>query len=96
MTKTLRVLTESVKKIGKGNYKERVRIHARDEVAELAGSYNEMADAVERTILELENKAKEQQRFLDNFTHELRTPLTSVIGYTDLLRSAPAGGRWRR
>ena len=91
LTKTLRVLTESVKKFGKGNHKERVRIHARDEVAELAGSYNEMADAVERRILELENKAKEQQRFLDNFTHELRTPLTSVIGYADLLRSAPGG-----
>lgn len=87
LTKSLRMLTESVRKIGEGNYRERVDIHAKDETGILADSYNEMAEAIEETIGELENKTKQQQRFIDNFTHELRTPLTAVVGYADLLRS---------
>lgn len=87
LTKSLRMLTESVRMIGEGNYRERVDIHAKDETGVLADSYNEMAKAIEGTIGELENKTKQQQRFIDNFTHELRTPLTAVVGYADLLRS---------
>ena len=45
------------------------------------------AQAIEETIQKLEDKTKEQQRFIDNFTHELRTPLTAIVGYADLLRS---------
>lgn len=88
LTKSLHILTESVKKMGKGNYRERVRIQAKDDVGMLAECYNEMAGAIEEKIQELEKKTSEQQRFIDNFTHELRTPLTAVVGYADLLRSA--------
>lgn len=87
LTKSLRILTESAQKIAEGNYREQVEIHAKDETGMLADSYNKMAKAIEETIGELENKAKQQQRFIDNFTHELRTPLTAVVGYADLLRS---------
>ena len=95
LTKSLHILTESVKKMGNGNYRERVQIKTRDDVGKLADCYNEMAGAIEEKIRELENKTSElenktseQQRFIDNFTHELRTPLTAVVGYADLLRSA--------
>lgn len=87
LTKTLRLLTASVRKIGEGNYRERIQIKAKDEAGELADSYNKMADAIESTVEELKRKNQEQQRFTDNFTHELRTPLTAVVGYADLLRS---------
>lgn len=87
LTKSLHILTESVKKMGAGNYKERVRILAKDEMGKLAESYNEMAQAIEEKIKELEDVTKQQQRFIDNFTHEVRTPLTAVVGYADLLRS---------
>lgn len=87
LTKSLRMLTESVRKIGEGDYRERVEIHTKDEIGILAESYNVMAEAIEGTIRELENKTKQQQSFIDNFTHELRTPLTAVVGYADLLRS---------
>lgn len=87
LTKSLRILTASVKKIAGGRYQERVHLSARDEVGALTASYNEMAQAIEEKIVELEQIARQQQRFIDNFTHELRTPLTAVVGYSDLLRS---------
>ena len=87
LTKTLRVLTASVRKTGEGNYAERIPVTTKDEAGELAESYNKMADAIATTVEELKRKNQEQQRFTDNFTHELRTPLTAVVGYADLLRS---------
>lgn len=61
LTKSLRILTESAQKIAEGNYREQVEIHAKDETGMLADSYNKMAKAIEETIGELENKAKQQQ-----------------------------------
>lgn len=37
-----------------------------------------------------------QSRFVVDLTHELKTPLTSMIGYADLLRSAPLDESRRR
>ena len=37
-----------------------------------------------------------QSRFVADLTHELKTPLTSMIGYADLLRSAPLDDAHRR
>ena len=37
-----------------------------------------------------------QSRFVADLTHELKTPLTSMIGYADLLRSAPLDESRRR
>ncbi len=88
LTKSLHILTQSVRRMGEGNYQERVSVQSKDEVGKLADCYNQMAEAIQEKIQELENKTSEQQRFIDNFTHELRTPLTAVVGYGDLLRSS--------
>lgn len=88
LTKSVRLLAQSVRKIGSGNYTEHVEVRGNDEISELAVRYNEMARAVEDKISALEKRTEEQRRFIDNFSHELRTPLTAVVGYADLLRSA--------
>ena len=88
LTKSVSLLTESIRKIGSGNYTELVEVRGNDEISELAARYNEMAQAVEDKIFALEKTTEEQRRFIDNFSHELRTPLTAVVGYADLLRSA--------
>lgn len=87
LTKSIRILTKSVKKMAGGDYQERVVIRSKDEVGQLADRYNEMAEAIEGKIVQLQRKTEQQQRFIGNFTHELRTPLTAVVGYADLLRS---------
>lgn len=88
LTKSVRLLTDSIRKIGSGNYTELVEVRGNDEISELAARYNEMARAVKEKISALEKTTEEQRRFIDNFSHELRTPLTAVVGYADLLRSA--------
>lgn len=92
LTKSIRLLTDSVRKIGGGNFKDRVEVKGSDEIGELAARYNEMAQVIEDKIATLEETADGQRRFIDNFTHELRTPLTAVVGYGDLLRSSKHDG----
>lgn len=71
--------------MAEGYYEERLAISGRDEIGELAGSFNRMAEAVEEKIGELSRAAREKEDFVANFAHELKTPLTSIIGYADTI-----------
>ncbi len=80
-------LTKSTQTIAGGDFSERVKIKAKDEVGMLAENFNQMAEAVEDKVKELEKIAELKQHFIESFTHELKTPLTSIIGYADFLKS---------
>jgi signal transduction histidine kinase len=58
----------------------------KDELAELAGSFNRMADAVQRQIEAVTATAEERKMLLGALTHELKTPMTSIIGYSESLQ----------
>ena len=51
---------------------------ARDELAELAETFNHMLDR-------LQGGFEQQKRFVSDASHELRTPVTVILGYSDLL-----------
>ncbi len=86
ITKPINKLIDSTQKIAKGSFKERVNISSKDEIGILSENFNEMAASIEEKIKELEDIAKEKQRFINNLTHEIKTPLTSIIGYGEFLR----------
>lgn len=88
LTKPLRTLNRAAVEIAEGKYMKRAPVQSRDEIGEFAGTFNRMADAVQRHVGELEAMAEAQQRFVDNFAHELRTPLTAIIGYSEMLQYA--------
>lgn len=69
----LRAMTSASRRIAAGQYGERVPVDGRDELAELAGSFNQMAGALEQT----ENL---RRRLIGDVAHELRTPLAAVKG----------------
>lgn len=83
LTRPVKYLTEATRMIADGNYEERVADGGRDEVGQLARNFNRMAHAVEKTVQELSDSARQKEDFVANFAHELKTPLTSVIGYAD-------------
>lgn len=81
----LRNLTRAASKIADGDLSVRAPITNRDELGELATSFNHMADNLEHQFLELEDVARRQEDFIGSFAHEIKTPLTSIIGYADML-----------
>ncbi len=72
----LKDMTRAAKKFGKGDFSERLSVVGRDEVAELALAFNNMAES-------LENLESMRNSFLANVSHDLRTPMTTISGFID-------------
>ena len=85
LTGPLKRMSRAAGRMAEGCYEERLSIHGKDEIGELAGSFNQMAAAVEEKVGELSRAAREKEDFVANFAHELKTPLTSIIGYADTI-----------
>lgn len=91
LTTPIRSLGRAANQLASGDYSTRAKVMGNDEIGELAGNFNHMADAIEKNIQELEDAARRQEDFTGSFVHELKTPLTSIIGYADMLRSQDLG-----
>lgn len=81
-------ITELSQRIAEGDYGERLPVYGSDEIGQMAGSFNHMAEEIENKVTELAAAAENRQRFVDNFAHELRTPLTAIYGYAQYIQSA--------
>ena len=91
ISRPLERLTEAVRRLGGGDLSSRVPVTSlgrasrrwrdrcrADELEELAGAFNEMADRVERLV-------RGQRELLANVSHELRSPLTRIRVALELL-----------
>ena len=84
MTRSLDLLSGATAEVAAGAFHEPVVVRSRDEIGELARSFNSMAD-------QLRQMEETRQEFFAGVTHELRSPLTSIRGAADLLRDNIAG-----
>ncbi len=87
LTRNLEDLEHGVAAFGAGNLAARVAIKGRDEVARLAGTYNQAADRIEALVAA-------HKSLLANTSHELRTPLTRIrMGLESLGNGVASGTR---
>ena len=87
LTKPIRQLSETSRKIAGGNLSIRSNIHSGDEIELLYRDFNHMTDSLEDNIRKMADSIRRQEEFMGSFAHELKTPMTSIIGYADLMRS---------
>jgi signal transduction histidine kinase len=85
ITDTLRQLATTAGAIATGDLEARVRVHSRDEVAQVADAFNEMASQLQRA----EQKRREVEQLRRDLvawtSHDLRTPLTSIRAMIEAL-----------
>ena len=81
----VREIGAAAKRIASGNFGTRVSRRAKDELGELCGTVNAMADA-------LETSERLKNEFISSVSHELRTPLTAIQGWAETLRDAAGDG----
>jgi signal transduction histidine kinase len=73
ITSPLRAVTEAARQVARGNLRQRVAVHSKDEAGQLADAFNEMASALERN-------EDARRSMVADIAHELRTPLTAMRG----------------
>lgn len=82
LIRPINTLIAGVRRFGKGDLDHRIRMNRRDELGELADSFNDMADDIEQML-----DAKRQ--LLLAISHELRSPLTRAKVSLELMDDEP-------
>ena len=74
--KPVEALTEAARKMERGDLHQRVDVHSRDEIGELAHAFNAMADGLSR-------QEQLRRNMVSDVAHELRTPISNLRGYLE-------------
>lgn len=78
ITRPVLALNYGARQIAQGELKHRVKIQSKDEIGDLAASFNAMAS-------NLENSEQSRRRMIADIAHELKTPLTVIDGTVDAI-----------
>ena len=81
----IRLARRVAERIASGRLEERMHVVGQDDIARLGTSFNQMTDALQRQIRQLEELSRVQRQFVSDVSHELRTPLTTVRMAGDVL-----------
>jgi len=84
-TRPIVSIVQTAKAIRDGDLEQRIPILAQDELGELSGAINEMAQTLSNDIRRLQRLEQVRSEFLGNVSHELRTPLFSLQGFLETL-----------
>ncbi len=77
--KPIKVMTNKVQEITVGNLSARLNIiGTKDELKDLAGTFNNMMDEIEKSY-------ENQKQFVSDASHELRTPIAVIKGYASMV-----------
>ncbi|MEM6262816.1 MAG: HAMP domain-containing sensor histidine kinase [Bacteroidota bacterium] len=85
LTRNLRSIIQAVRQFEDGNLDARVPITSTGELANLAHTFNGMADTILQNIQELKQVDELRRELIANISHDLRTPLSVIHGYVETL-----------
>jgi signal transduction histidine kinase len=74
----IKALTSAAKRLGSGDFSQRVDVKDKSEIGELANTFNSMTSDLERA-------EQLRKNLVADVAHELRTPLTNLRGYLEAL-----------
>lgn len=75
----VKALTLTARRLGQGDFSQRVQVQDKGEMGELAQAFNSMASDLERA-------EKLRQNMVADVAHELRTPMSNIRGYLEAIR----------
>jgi two-component system sensor histidine kinase MtrB len=81
----VRAAAEASQSLAEGLLETRLTRLSDDEFGLLGHAFNEMADALQAKMEQLEQRAAREQQFTADVAHELRTPLAAMMSATSLV-----------
>jgi signal transduction histidine kinase len=92
VARPVRLTAAAAARIAGGDLSERLDTDGPGEVGQLERTFNTMADSLERTVADLEERNRTlfeseqvKSELVSNVSHELRTPLASMLGFSSLM-----------
>ncbi|MBS4198259.1 HAMP domain-containing protein [Bacillus sp. FJAT-49732] len=79
LVKPLIEMKTAAQEFAEGNFSTRISHHDDDEIGQLANTFNEMAESIQK-------EDEQRKEFLANVSHELRTPLSHIKGYMEAIQ----------
>ncbi len=86
LTRPIRELTAATQAMASGKLSQRVTVRSRDEIGELATSFNQMSG-------DLAHASQLRKQMTADLAHDLRTPLSILRGYTEGLKDERLQGK---
>jgi two-component system sensor histidine kinase MtrB len=81
----IRRLGDAAGSLGAGRLDTRIEVRGSDELADLARTFNDSAEKLERSVAELRSMESSSRRFVADVSHELRTPLAAMTAVAEIL-----------
>lgn len=85
LTRSLRELTVATQKVAGGDLGYQVQVRSKDELGELATSFNQMS-------ADLAHANQLRRQMTADIAHDLRSPLSVILGYTEALNDSKLEG----
>jgi signal transduction histidine kinase len=79
LTKPIKALKSAAEGMAAGELEQQVQVKSRDEIGQLAKSFNQMSSEVVRVN-------RQRRQLTADIAHDLRTPLTVIAGYIESMR----------
>ena len=86
LTANLRNVIDTAIRFKEGDSQARILNAEKTDLAELATTFNQMADTINNNMEKLKAHDKLRQELVSNVSHDLRTPLAIIHGYTETLQ----------
>ncbi|MEW1654701.1 ATP-binding protein [Streptomyces sp. NPDC093707] len=81
----VRDLGRATRMLAAGELSTRVTVRGRDELAQLAETFNDTAESLQTSVAELREQEARARRFVADVSHELRTPLAAMTVVSTVL-----------
>lgn len=85
LTRPIRELTNATQVIAQGNLGYQVEVRSKDELGDLASSFNQMS-------ADLAQSNQIRRQMTADIAHDLRTPMSVILGYTEALSDGKLAG----
>ncbi|RDY58816.1 sensor histidine kinase [Flagellimonas nanhaiensis] len=90
LTRSLRKIIYAAKRFQQGDLQYRIENAEKTDLANVASTYNSMADTILSDIEKIKSVEQLRQELIANISHDLRTPLSIIQGYIETLHMKDA------